>query len=68
MPLFNVAAVGLSGEPVSVTEVVITIEVGMEDEAEVKELAADAAEAETEATDAALMAEDEEDMALGSVK
>lgn len=52
----------------SVTEVVITIEVGMEDEAEVKELAADAAEAETEATDAALMAEDEEDMALGSVK
>jgi len=53
---------------VSVTEVVVTIEVGMGDEAEVKQPAADAAEAEAEATDAALMAEDEEDMALGSVK
>lgn len=65
--LFTVAAEGLPGAPGPVTVEVMAIEVGT-DGAELNVPAADAAEAETEAIEDALIAEEDDDMALGSVK
>lgn len=65
--LFTVAAEGLLGAPGPVTLEVMATEVGA-DGAELNVPAADAAEAETGPIADALIAEEDDGMALGSVK